>query len=438
MRRLTLSLIAVTLTAAIGLGWLLDWYYQSQSQANEDYAPLIEPKQWQVLALQSARVLAQQPELASEFTAQGLSVSFARLDDFPLPTPLFEQFVSGEPLVLNSQSGVSLHSFQAASQTVVSFQFANTTEPTEPETADPLLLTLLFYLGIIVFIALWLTPLIRRLLLVNRAMVQFGEGQLDRRIPLSKFSYLHNIELGFNQMAQRITSLIADNKLLSRAVSHDLRTPIARLRFGIDMLQETNTDTSKNQYFEQLDRDLDAMESLVESLLHYAKLEKAKVSLSLQAVELNALLGELLKPLQTQNHIILDWPQDQAFTAQLDKHYMSMLLNNLINNAVRYAKTQIKISLTKQKSALILTIEDDGKGMDKDEFDKVLLPFYRIADHEDVPSQKMTPPVTKLAKGHGMGLAIVSRIAEWHKIDLQLSRSHQLGGLAVRLVIPIE
>jgi two-component system OmpR family sensor kinase len=89
------------------------------------------------------------------------------------------------------------------------------------------------------------------------AAKSFGEGKLDERITPSSISYIRDIELEFNQMAKRIDNLVSDVKMLSTAVSHDLRTPLARIRFGIDTIQEVDDKTLRNELEAQLSDDVD-------------------------------------------------------------------------------------------------------------------------------------------------------------------------------------
>ncbi len=96
------------------------------------------------------------------------------------------------------------------------------------------ILTLILYLSSCIVLILWLLPLTRRLYLLNNAAAKIGAGQLDVRIRPSKFSYIKILEKSFNSMANQIEKLIADNKILARSLSHDIRTPMACLRFGIE------------------------------------------------------------------------------------------------------------------------------------------------------------------------------------------------------------
>jgi len=418
MRLLILSLIFVTLSAAFSMGWLLDNYY--------DKAYPIDPAEehQQLISLANAYIalnnsLPQSP-LAHNDIPQLLTVSHTAFEDFPLPQELLPSFTAGEPLLLSAEGLFSLHLYSRVNQRVYSFDFSES-EHLIDKHQRRLLLTLLFYAGILFLVALWLLPLIQRILLIRKSLRLFGRGDLLQRIPHTKFSYLGDIEFGFNQMAARIESLIEDNRLLSRAVSHDLRTPIARLRFGVDMLFESAVSDTHIRHLEHLNRDLDEMESLVETLLSFAKLDKSTIELALDHYELFENINELITPYSSAKLKVDISALTGAPSIKVDKTYFNMLMNNLIGNAVQHAKTHIRITYTVNTNTLVLMVEDDGEGIPEASRSKVFLPFYRESN---------------LNNGHGMGLAIVAKIAQWHRIDIQLVQSEQLGGLGTHLSIP--
>jgi len=134
-----------------------------------------------------------------------------------------------------------------------------------------ILLTLQFYLIVIAVLLAWLFPLIKRLLNLQKVAKQLGTGDFSSRVNVSKFSYISSIESDFNRMANQIQKLVDDNQMLSRAVSHNLKTPLTRLRMGIDVLEETTDNSEMEGYIKRINGDLDEMQTLVETLLQYSK-----------------------------------------------------------------------------------------------------------------------------------------------------------------------
>ncbi|WP_111979060.1 ATP-binding protein [Algibacillus agarilyticus] len=411
MRIFTLSLITVTLSAAIGLGYLLDYSYLNIQQPQQEN---IQINQQQSFLFELAKQLKPDSQLQAP-----LSLAYNNLTELALPAELTAHIKTGEPLFLQSSQQITLYWLtdhrQPDHMMSLNYQLPEQ-NLTMPTTDYRLWFTLIFYTGIALLVIGWSAPLIRRLFIIQAALHRFGNGELKQRIPNSHFSYIKNIEMGYNQMAQRIETLLEDNKLLSSAVSHDLRTPIARLRFGLDWLEEKlENDVDILQHIQRLSQDLDEMSNLVETLLKFARLEQQQIELKPRAYAIKQQVNHIIDALKQQYpdkafELNID---DQAII-QVDHTYFSMLLNNLISNACRYGQTHIQISFVQHKLNWQLHICDDGQGIAPDIRDKVLLPFFRQAN----------------SQGYGMGLAIVTKIAQWHKLKLHLDAS-PMGGLQV-------
>jgi signal transduction histidine kinase len=195
-------------------------------------------------------------------------------------------------------------------------------------------LTTVFYAGILLCVFIWLYPLIKRLRLLRSTAQNFGEGDFSERIHISSTSYIVDIENEFNRMAEKIETLVEDNKLLSNAVSHDLRTPLARLRFGIEALSETNKPETKEKYIQHLSQDIQEMENLVGVLLNYARLEQKMIKVERLPLSLNALIETSLHNLisSESSDISVDITGLCKFQIMVDgdENYLSMLINNLL------------------------------------------------------------------------------------------------------------
>ncbi|MFA0195040.1 ATP-binding protein [Vibrio artabrorum] len=341
---------------------------------------------------------------------------------FPLPPSLKLQFESQGFLVLESDEGVSLHYRLPNIGKVLNIK--THLLPLEDQSlALNRIYTTLFYVGIVIILLLWVSPLIRQLLNLSKVTKSFGMGDLQQRIQVNRSSYIAEIETEFNRMADRISQLVDDNKLLSRAVSHDLKTPIARLRFGIEALEETDSETLKLKYFTRINRDLDAMEELVSTLLSYARLDQANIEPNLEVIELNSWLEDKLSTYSSATHQLEYKPNSQPIIVQSDPKYLSMQLGNLLSNAERFGVSQIAVQLELKDGIAELSVSDDGKGIDEEEAKQVIKPFVRGLQSRD-------------NAGHGMGLAIVMRIGAWMGSKLSIHRSKNLGGACMRLSLP--
>ncbi|HEY8942279.1 MAG TPA: ATP-binding protein [Cellvibrio sp.] len=425
MRRLTLSLLIVVVSAVIGLGWGIDQWYNDQDSNPEDSSLIA----YKTVGRELAILLDQQGvqvEWDDWFAFSTMHPQVIPYREFPLPQNLQKNFEKGEALLLESGDQLSLNYYLASQDQVLSLTLPDELRQ-ESNSWLNWLLTFLFYGGVILVVLIWLYPLLRRLSLLRQTAQEFGAGNLQARIASDKNSYINSIELEFNRMAQRIEQLIADNKLLSRGLSHDLRTPLARLRFGLDVLGEAELPPLQLQQLAHLNRDLAAMESLVEALLNYARMDQAQIAFAPREL----ILGDFIRRLQREFYIDqVELGIDELaekMPVSVDPDYLAMVIHNLVQNALRYGNGIVRLILVRADSLLELRVEDNGPGIPPDERPKVLQPFYRSSQLQSTGDKR----------GHGLGLAIVERIVQWHSGSLALGQSPSLGGLQVSITFQI-
>ena len=280
-------------------------------------------------------------------------------------------------------------------------------------------LTLAFYSGLILILLLCLYPLVRRLMLLQESARAFGAGDLNARLQPSRWSYIGSLEVAFNQMAEQVQSLLADNRLLSRAVSHDLKTPIARLRFGFEMLEESQSAEQSARYLARIGQDLAAMEALINRLLDYAKLEEGHIKLDMQPLNLNHLVAPCG----------INWSAaDTSYSVNCAPRQPGSRGQTLPQHADQQP--------AKQRGALRPAAHLPANGAAQTDGGiehQRRRPGYSAAGALSrvktlCARQRQRP------HGHGMGLAIAERIASWHKANISLDTDERLGGLCVRII----
>lgn len=418
MRKLTISLVLVVVVSVIGLGWGIDQWYNN-THAPEENQSIKSYRQLGRELIQLVNIGDLHQDLLQRWADQSnAQLELTPYAEFPLPPKLKQSFEAGEPLLLDSGSGMSLHYFLTGRQLVVSFTLPANTDGRDSRLR--LWLTLLFYAGVILLVLIWLYPLLKRLQLLRQQANAFGAGDLSARIPAG-VSYIADIEQEFNRMAQRIETLVYDNKLLSRGLSHDLRTPIARLRFGLDVLREAELSPAQQKTLAHLNRDLVAMETLVETLLSYARMDQAKINFNPALVDLGHWVEDIVREFYAEQVRFEIKPSNYTANILADGEYLNMLIHNLIQNAERHGKGKILVRIIATEKDVALEVEDNGPGIPAEEREHVVKPFYRIASAQNT-------------QGHGMGLAIVERIAQWHKAQLMLGESTTLGGLKISVM----
>lgn len=429
MKKLMTSLVLVVLVAIASLGWSISEFATLLDFEQETPSPATHLAALKLLGGSLAQTLDNDPAPNHAFIdnwnqRNADQLSLVNEADFVLPSALKTAFYTGESLLLESDDGISLHYLMPKTGQVLNIN-TNIVTPTDVSFDLNKLYTMLFYGGLVLILLVWVSPLIRQLVNLSKVTQAFGMGELQQRIVVSKASYIGTIESEFNRMADRIQQLIDDNKLLSRAVSHDLKTPIARLRFGIAALEETQSEQLRVKYFQRLNRDLDTMEDLVMTLLSYARLDEANIQPDWQLIELNTWLLEKYQGQVYPGFSVELNPYPTVLKIKADPKYLSMQVNNLLNNALRFGKAKIRLTLTLEDGIAWLHVDDNGPGIDEQESAQVIKPFVR-GQHSRGNS------------GHGMGLAIVDRIGCWMGSPLRIGRAPDLGGARMSLKFKAE
>lgn len=259
---------------------------------------------------------------------------------------------------------------------------------------------------------IWMRPHWQDMLKLESAAQRFGEGHLTERIHFDSGSSFDRLGIAFNQMADNINALIASKKQLIDGIAHELRTPLVRLRYRLEMSE--NLTAAESQ---ALNRDIGQLEALIEELLTYARLDRPQTELHLSTPDLPVWLQTHINDVQSVN------PQRKLLTAitpgaygALDMRLMERVLDNLMNNAMRYSETTLRIGLDLQGSQAILCVEDDGPGIEPAEREKVFEPFVRLDPSRD-----------RATGGCGLGLAIFRSIAQAMGGSVRCEAS-ELGG----------
>jgi len=427
MRNLTLSLFSVVLIATIGLGWLFDNLYNqygSSVQNNQkDDITLLEQVGENIAS--SLNKLNNPEEFIRNWPKNNTyQVKLTPLSKLPLPIKLIEELKTGQALLLETEDSIDIHFYLSRSEQLLILS----APPTNNEDSNQLagfVLTSLFYLAVLALMLLWLTPLVKRLLALRLSAKSFGEGDLEQRVQVGSIAYISDLETEFNHMAQRIEGLVSDVKLLSSAVSHDLRTPLARIRFGIDTLQEEDDPVLRKRFEQRISENVDEMVELVETLLNYARLDQTMINIDKTTVDFSALVQSAIKNKTTDSiHIELICP-NKAVNVYGDPSYLMILVANLVQNASQYCHDKIRIELKETKQSVLLIVSDNGEGIENEQQQQILKPFIRGRESKDK------------VKGYGMGLAIVKRILQWHQGEISIANSEKLQGAEFTIELPV-
>ncbi len=296
--------------------------------------------------------------------------------------------------------------------------------PTRPRAEARVRVLIMAILAGIIFY--WLRPMSRDLDQLRKSASQFGDGNLGIQAPNAKSTMLTPMVSAFNMMAQRIKRLIEAHQELTNAVAHELRTPLARSKFALQMLSTSKDEVKQEKYRTQISNDINELEELVNEMLLYAKFDSDKPNLHIDKYNLHALVNEQLANYQEFSGSISVDNQLNEPEIYFDAHFILRALNNYISNAVKYGGNNIKVTLLTENEQCKIMVEDDGCGV-SDELKSVIFDAFSRGDKSR----------NRETGGFGLGLAIVSRIMEWHQGSVDILDS-DLGGACFVLSWPLE
>ena len=426
MRPLTLSLLLFSLITKVSLGWVFDrvyWQYLSEENANANH----EYIHLEILAEDLAHNLLSVPDrhewIKNWQSQHNVKLSLTASNKLALPDVLLQQLSQEGRLLLETESYLLLYFFVKDHDEILTIKYPQVNKEHNSSSIG-YVFTLFFYIALILLFLLWLYPLIRQLLTLRQTAKSFGEGDLSQRLVENRFSYIKDIEQEFNHMAQRIENLVADVKLLSNAVSHDLRTPLARIRFGIDTLQAVDEPELRRRFEDKISNNVDTMTELVETLLDYSRLDEVMISLANQQLNLKNIVSKSIKNKinDTVSVELIALNNDNMIVG--DQRYISMLVNNLLQNAILYGRNKVQIEIINHRDTVELSISDNGAGIEASLQENIFKPFIRGRHDSHVP------------KGHGIGLAVVKRVIDWHRGSIFVGRCSILLGAKFTIHLP--
>lgn len=272
-------------------------------------------------------------------------------------------------------------------------------------------------------------PLERKLQLIQVGVNEVSQGNLDSQVQVIGQDEIARLSATFNAMTSHIKRLIESQRELTRAVSHELRTPVARIRFAVDMLADTEDEDSRFMQRDYIDEDIEALNGLIDEILTYAKLEEGSPKLDLEPVNLKELIEQIVRETNAlgKDIKVIGKPPSEKVTAIADRRYLHRVIQNLAGNALRYAESTVIISAGVKKGNAFVCVEDNGQGISEADREKVFIPFARLDDSR-----------TRASGGYGLGLSIVSRIAFWFSGSMKVDESPELKGARFIMTWPVK
>ena len=251
----------------------------------------------------------------------------------------------------------------------------------------------------------------RPIVSLSKAAESFGKGEFIKEFRPSGAREIRQAAYEFDRMRKRITIHLNQRSEMLSGISHDLRTPLTRLKLQLALLKQQ--DLAK-----KMSDDIEEMERMLNEYLEFSRHQKNEET---EKINLNNIIKDLIKKYENKQ---INVSLEENLEINIRPNSIKRCLTNLIDNGFSYGK-KIEILSNKTKKNIIIFIDDDGPGIDENEYEKVMKPFYRI---DKSRSQNKS--------GVGLGLSIANDIIRSHGGNISLEKS-PLNGLRVKISLPL-
>ncbi len=243
-----------------------------------------------------------------------------------------------------------------------------------------------------------------------QASERFGRGEDIEEFRPSGALEIRKAGLEFEKMRKRILRHLNQRSEMLSGISHDLRTPLTRIKLQLAVIKDKSLS-------EKISKDVDEMEKMLNEYLQFASIGAKDKT---ETFDISELLEEIILKYENDN-IKIKLKKNIYFNGR--RNLITRCINNLLDNSIKYAE-KISVSLEKKNSTIIMSIDDDGPGVKKSEFQNITKPFYKIDKSRSESKSSV-----------GLGLSISSDIIKSHGGDINFSKS-KLGGLKVTISLP--
>jgi two-component system, OmpR family, osmolarity sensor histidine kinase EnvZ len=264
---------------------------------------------------------------------------------------------------------------------------------------------------LIVIAIIFLKNQTRPIVNLAKAAESFGKGEFIKEFKPSGAREIRQAAYEFDKMRKRITIHLNQRSEMLSGISHDLRTPLTRLKLQLALIKQQ--DLAK-----KMTDDIEEMEKMLNEYLEFAKYQKNEET---ETVNLNLMIKEVVQKYENNK---INFSVDQNLRISIRPNSIKRCLVNLLDNGLSYG-TQIEISAKKTSYNLIIYIDDDGPGISESEYQNVMKPFYRIDKSRG-----------QNKSGVGLGLSISNDIIRSHGGSIFLDKS-PMNGLRVKISLPL-
>lgn len=304
-----------------------------------------------------------------------------------------------------------------------------------PRTRGKILLGVQLGLSLLMIAAIgwWVARSVSRPVDAMRAATRkMATGEFTTRVDRrwsNKHDELGQLARDFNGMAERIERLVAHERGVLQDLSHELRSPLARLHLILDLAQHSASPEESSAHFERAEREISRMDRMTAEMLALSRLEGGLPGMLRESVDLVALVKDRVAAAHIDaeaRRVVLQMTDDGPVSVQGSSILLERALDNVIANAIKFSPSEgiVQVALSHGESLAELRVRDRGPGVPEEELYLLFRPFFRGTNAAQ-------------ASGHGLGLAIVQRVMQAHDGDV-MAQNLDGGGLEVVMRLPLQ
>lgn len=262
---------------------------------------------------------------------------------------------------------------------------------------------------------------------ITAGVQRFGKGDLSARVELRRHDEIGDLAKSFNEMAAQMQRLMTSERRLLEDISHELRSPLTRLKFAVRLAR---TESDRSAMLDRVERETDRITSLVSEIVDMTRAEGDKFARKHESVQLDEIVHEAVHDGEMEAAARNCKIQLQGKLSCLligDRELLRRAVENVLRNAIRYAPegTAIEVALAQDAHGAAIRIRDHGPGVPEETLEKIFDPFFRVDESRDAATG-----------GMGLGLSIAQRAVQLH--GGTITAENATPGLRVTISLPLQ
>lgn len=269
--------------------------------------------------------------------------------------------------------------------------------------------------------------LVKPILKLRQATQKLADGKLDTRIHSKRRDELGKLANDFDVMSEHIESLISSQRRLTRDISHELRSPLARMNVALE-LAKAKTQNGTSTLLNRIETESIRLNEMISNILTLSKLETKSETVEKMEVNLTKIFENVVTDARFEAEPLgktVEVLKKDNVKMQGNERLLQSAIENVLRNAIRYTRDKVEISLENKEDSAIVKIRDYGEGIPEKDLQEIFRPFYRVSEARD-----------RKSGGIGLGLSITEQAVNAHRGNV--SAKNTGDGLLVEIKLPLN